>query len=282
MAAPDSTVACGDGDTDAALADFSGDRRSREDLRLFRAWVDGGDRRARARLIERFLPLARSLARRYGRGSEPLEDLVQVASVALVKAIDRYDPARGYAFSSFAVPTIAGELKRHFRDQTWMVRPPRGIQEVTLRVEGALTRLSQQLDRSPTTSELADAVGVSDEEILEAMQARSARGALSLHAPQGEPGDGMSLQDTLGADDPDIERAETRAQLDRLMAEVSPRAREMLRMRFEEDMTQAEIGAAIGISQMQVSRILRQTIAKLREVAEQEATPAPAGASSGP
>jgi len=282
VAAPDSTVACGDGYTDAALADFSGDRRSREDLRLFRAWVDGGDRRARARLIERFLPLARSLARRYGRGSEPLEDLVQVASVALVKAIDRYDPARGYAFSSFAVPTIAGELKRHFRDQTWMVRPPRGIQEVTLRVEGALTRLSQQLDRSPTTSELADAVGVSDEEILEAMQARSARGALSLHAPQGEPGDGMSLQDTLGADDPDIERAETRAQLDRLMAEVSPRAREMLRMRFEEDMTQAEIGAAIGISQMQVSRILRQTIAKLREVAEQEATPAPAGASSGP
>jgi RNA polymerase sigma-B factor len=282
VAAPDSAVACGDGDTEAALADFSGDRRTREDLRLFRAWVDGGDRRARARLIERFLPLARSLARRYERGSEPLEDLVQVASVALVKAIDRYDPARGYAFSSFAVPTIAGELKRHFRDQTWMVRPPRGIQEVTLRVEGALARLSQQLDRSPTTSELADAVGVSDEEILEAMQARSARGALSLHAPQGEPGDGMSLQDTLGADDPDIERAETRAQLDRLMAEVSPRAREMLRMRFEEDMTQAEIGAAIGISQMQVSRMLHQTIAKLREVAEQEATPAPAGASSGP
>jgi len=216
--------------------------------------------------------------------------LVQQERVTVLPAVpthlrllrDRYDPARGYAFSSFAVPTIAGELKRHFRDQTWMVRPPRGIQEVTLRVEGALTRLSQQLDRSPTTSELADAVGVSDEEILEAMQARSARGALSLHAPQGEPGDGMSLQDTLGADDPDIERAETRAQLDRLMAEVSPRAREMLRMRFEEDMTQAEIGAAIGISQMQVSRILRQTIAKLREVAEQEATPAPAGASSGP
>ena len=126
-----------------------------------------------------------------------------------MKAIDRYDPARGYAFSSFAVPTIAGELKRHFRDQTWMVRPPRGIQEVTLRVEGALARLTQQLDRSPTTSELAEAVGVGDEEILEAMQARSARGALSLHAPQGEPGDAMSLQDTLGAEDPDIERAET-------------------------------------------------------------------------
>jgi RNA polymerase sigma-B factor len=271
------SVALGDGETAAPPGEVSSDRRAREDLRLFRAWVDRGDRNARAQLIERFLPLARSLARRYERGSEPLEDLVQVASVALVKAIDRYDPARGYAFSSFAVPTIAGELKRHFRDQTWMVRPPRGIQEVTLRVEGALARLTQQLDRSPTTSELAAAVGVGDEEILEAMQARSARGALSLHAPQGEPGEAMTLQDTLGAEDPDIERAEQRAQLDRLMDAVSPRAREMLRMRFEEDMTQAEIGAAIGISQMQVSRILRQTIAKLREIADEDpAAEAPA------
>ena len=270
MEALDATVAGCDGELDAPPGEISGDRRAREDLRLFRAWVDRGDRRARAQLIERFLPLARSLARRYERGSEPLEDLVQVASVALVKAIDRYDPARGYAFSSFAVPTIAGELKRHFRDQTWMVRPPRGIQEVTLRVEGALARLTQQLDRSPTTSELAAAVDVGDEQILEAMQARSARGALSLHAPQGEPGEAMTLQDTLGAEDPDIERAEQRAQLDRLMTEISPRAREMLRMRFEEDMTQAEIGAAIGISQMQVSRILRQTISKLREIADQD------------
>jgi RNA polymerase sigma-B factor len=276
VAALDSTVACGDGDTQAPPGDLPADRRAREDLRLFRAWVDGGDRHARAQLIERFLPLARSLARRYERGSEPLEDLVQVASVALVKAIDRYDPARGYAFSSFAVPTIAGELKRHFRDQTWMVRPPRGVQEVTLRVEGALARLTQQLDRSPTTSELAQAVGVGDEEILEAMQARSARGALSLHAPQGEPGDAMTLQDTLGAEDPDLERAEQRAQLHRLMTDVSPRAREMLRMRFEEDMTQAEIGAAVGISQMQVSRILRQTLAQLREAAEAPVQPAPA------
>lgn len=268
MAALDSAVPCADGDTDGSMAEIADVRRAREDLRLFRAWVDRGDRRARAQLIERFLPLARSLARRYERGSEPLEDLVQVASVALVKAIDRFDPARGYAFSSFAVPTIAGELKRHFRDQTWMVRPPRGIQEVTLRVEGALARLTQQLDRSPTTRELADAVGVSDEAILEAMQARSARGALSLHAPQGDPGQAMSLQDTIGAEDPDLERAETRAELDRLMADVSPRAREMLRLRFEEDMTQAEIGAAMGVSQMQVSRILRQTIATLRAVAE--------------
>ena len=272
MAALDTAVAVAPGDRGTAVRQATGlddDRRAREDMRLFKAWIDHRDRRARAALIERFLPLARSLARRYQRGSEPLDDLVQVASIALVKAIDRYDPARGYAFSSFAVPTIAGELKRHFRDHTWMVRPPRGIQELTLRVEGALTRLTQQLDRSPTTGELAAAVGVGDEQILEAMQARSARGALSLHAPQGEPGDATSLEDTLGAEDPDIERAEKRAELDRLMQSVSPRARAMLRMRFEEDMTQAEIGAVIGISQMQVSRILRQTIAKLREVSEE-------------
>ena len=278
MAARDMAVAVAPGDrgtSGAQTTALDDERRAREDTRLFKAWIERDDRAARAQLIERFLPLARSLARRYQRGSEPLDDLVQVASIALVKAIDRYDPSRGYAFSSFAVPTIAGELKRHFRDHTWMVRPPRGIQELTLRVEGALTRLTQQLDRSPTTSELADAVGASDEQILEAMQARSARGALSLHAPQGDPGDATSLEDTLGAEDRDIERAEQRAELDRLMQSVSPRARAMLRMRFEEDMTQAEIGAVVGISQMQVSRILRQTIARLHAISEE-------GAESGP
>jgi RNA polymerase sigma-B factor len=270
VAALDPRVAASDGEV--GHVDVADDRRAREDLRLFRAWVNEGDRRARATLIERFLPLARSLARRYQRGTEPLEDLVQVASVALVKAIDRYDPARGCAFSSFAVPTISGELKRHFRDQTWIVRPPRGIQETTLRVEGALSRLSQQLDRAPTTSELAAAVGVDDEQILEAMQARSARGALSLHAPQGDPGDACALEDTIGAEDEGIERAEVRAELDRLMTAVSPRAQAILRMRYEEDMTQAQIGEVIGVSQMQVSRILRQTIAKLRAASEQDVT----------
>ena len=200
-------------------------------MRLFRAWIERGDRRARAQLIERFLPLARSLARRYQRGSEPLDDLVQVASIALVKAIDRYDPARGYAFSSFAVPTIAGELKRHFRDHTWMVRPPRGIQELTLRVEGALARLTQQLDRSPDDERAGGGASASaTSTILEAMQARSARGALSLHAPQGEPGDATSLEDTLGARGPG-HRARRAARRARPAAwqSVSPRARAMLR-----------------------------------------------------
>jgi RNA polymerase sigma-B factor len=272
VATLDATAADIDADAQAEFADSVRERRARDDRRLFGAWVNGGDRNARAVLIERFLPLARSLARRYQRSGEPLEDLIQVASVALVKAIDRYDPARGCAFSSFAVPTITGELKRHFRDHTWTVRPPRDVQEITLRVETALIRLTQQLDRSPTTNELASAAGLDEEQVLEALQARCGRSGLSLQAPQGEPGDATTLEDTLGADDPDLARAETRAELNGLLKTVSPRSREMLRLRFEEDMTQAEIGAVFGVSQMQVSRILRQTIAQLRHVADQAET----------
>ncbi len=262
---------------DLRLSDDDRRRRSRDDSRLFSAWLDGGDDRARAALIERFLPLARSLARRYERSGEPFEDLFQVASLALVKAIDRYDPGRGVAFSSFAVPTIVGEIKRHFRDRTWTVRPPRDIQELTLRVEAALTRLTQQLDRSPTTREIAAAVGADDEQVLEALQARSGRSGISLHSPQGPAADGLTLGDTLGVDDPGIERAQTRASLEEMLKAVPPRSREMLRLRFEEDMTQAEIGAVFGVSQMQVSRILRQTLAQLREVADEDgAVPAAA------
>jgi RNA polymerase sigma-B factor len=257
-----------DGEFDSQGADEARDRRARDDQRLFRAWLNSGDTNARTALIERFMPLARSLARRYQRSGEPLEDLVQVASVALVKAIDRYDPSRGYAFSSFAVPTIAGELKRYFRDHSWTVRPPRDLQEVTLRVETALTRLTQQLDRSPTTHELAASAGLDDEQVLEALQARRGRSAVSLQAPQGDPGDAMTLGDTIGAEDPDLERAEQRVALDDLLKTVPARAREMVRLRFEEDMTQAEIGAIFGVSQMQVSRILRQTIEQLRQVAD--------------
>ena len=256
------------GDAESQLGAAGRRRRARDEQRLFRAWLDTGDRRARAALIERFMPLARSLARRYQRSGEPFDDLVQVASVALVKAIDRYDPARGCAFSSFAVPTIAGELKRHFRDHSWAVRPPRDLQEVTLRVENALTRITQQLDRSPTTRELAAAAGLDEEQVLEALQARRGRSAVSLQAPQGEPGEGLTLGDTLGVEDPQLERAEQRAALDDLLKTVPTRAREMVRLRFEEDMTQAEIGAVFGVSQMQVSRILRQTVAQLRDVAE--------------
>jgi RNA polymerase sigma-B factor len=264
----DASSARSSGETDAQLTADMRRRRARDEQRLFKAWLETGDTHARTALIERFMPLARSLARRYHRSGEPYEDLVQVAAVALVKAIDRYDMTRGCAFSSFAVPTIAGELKRHFRDHSWTVRPPRDLQEVTLRVENALTRVTQQLDRSPTTRELATAAGLDEEQVLEALQARRGRSAVSLQAPQGDPGEGMTLGDTLGAVDHDLERAEQRAALDDLLRTVPARAREMVRLRFEEDMTQAEIGAIFGVSQMQVSRILRQTIAQLREVAD--------------
>jgi RNA polymerase sigma-B factor len=268
MAALQAPAACMDAERAPRLTDAARRQRRREDQRLLRAWIECGDRRARAALIERFLPLARSLAGRYHRSGEPLEDLVQVASVALVKAIDRYDPDRGCAFTSFAVPTISGELKRHFRDHTWTVRPPRAVQELALRVDAARTHLWQKLDRSPTTSELATAIGVSDELGLEALQAYNGRGGSSLQGPIGKRADAATLEDSIGTEDPDLSRVELRADLNRMLKTISPRAREMLRLRFEDDMTQAEIGALFGVSQMQVSRILREAIARLRCVAE--------------
>ncbi|MEA2190923.1 MAG: polymerase sigma-B factor [Solirubrobacteraceae bacterium] len=243
--------------------------RSRADALLFARLADG-DPRAREALIERFLPLARSIARRYEASAEPLEDLVQVASFALVKAIDRYDPAHGYAFSSFAVPTIVGELKRHFRDRSWIVRPPRDLQERTLKIERATRELWQRHSRAPTVGELAAQIGCSDEQILEALQARAGRSRLSLDAPAGGDDDQPALADRIGSRDDGFDRAETRALLDALLEMVSPRARAVIRLRFYEDMTQAEIGELLGVSQMQVSRILRHTLAQLRHVSEQQ------------
>ena len=228
-----------------------------------------GDPRAREELIERFLPLARSIARRYEHSGEPLEDLVQVASMALVKAVDRYDASRGHAFSSYAVPTIAGELKRHFRDRSWTVRPPRDLQELTIKVERASGELWQQLDRAPTVAELAQAVGRDEEQVLDALHARMARGRLSLDGHTGDE-DQPALQDRLGSVDAGFAQAESRATLDALLATIAPRDCEVIRLRFEEDMTQAEIGEVLGVSQMQVSRIVRQTLQQLRYVADQQ------------
>jgi RNA polymerase sigma-B factor len=235
-----------------------------EDDKLF-ARLGAGEAGARDALAARFLPLARSLARRYARSTEPMDDLVQVASLALVKAIDRYDPAQGTAFSSYAVPTIVGELKRHFRDRTWTIRPPRALQELTLRVEHAITRLSHDLDRMPTVGELATTLGCSEEPILEALQARGGRYGVSLDAPGSGEDDQPTLGDTLGTLDEGYGAAESRATLDTMMAGLSPRSHEVLRLRFERDLTQSQIAELLGISQMQVSRLIRQTIAQMRE-----------------
>jgi RNA polymerase sigma-B factor len=258
-----------------ADAPGSGAERSREDRELFLRYRDG-DGQAREQLVQRFLPLARQLARRYQRASEPLDDLLQVASMGLIKAIDRFDADREIAFSSYAVPTILGEIKRHFRDRTWAVRVPRDLQELTLKVDNAVGELSDELRRQPSVAEIGEAVGAEEEDVLEALQAGGAYRAISFEAPRGGTGgeeDVTTLADSIGVDEDGFDRAEERATLARLLSSVTPREREVLRMRFEEDMTQAEIGAVIGVSQMQVSRVIRQALSRLRAAADADEPP---------
>jgi len=244
--------------------------RAREDRELFTRYLRNGEPSARDELVERFLPLARQLARRYQRAEEPLDDLVQVASIGLIKAIDRFDPDREVAFSSYAVPTILGELKRHFRDKTWSVRVPRDLQELALKVDRKVSDLSRELHRSPSVAELSEAVGVTEEQVLEALEASSAYRATSFDAPRGSEDDaGDTLGDQLGTQEQGFGLAEDRATLSRLLGTVTAREREVLRLRFEEDLTQAEIGERIGVSQMQVSRIIRQSLSRLRAAARQ-------------
>jgi RNA polymerase sigma-B factor len=240
--------------------------RAREDKLLFKRYLETRDPVARDALVERFLPLARQLARRYQRAEEPLDDLIQVASLGLVKAIDRFDSDRDVAFSSYAVPTILGEIKRHFRDRTWSVRVPRDLQELSLKVDRAAVAMAKDLQRQPTVVELAAKLEITEEQVLEAMEASGAYRATSLSAPRGED-QGDTLADTVGCEEHGYHLAESRATLDRLMQTITPREREVLRLRFEEDLTQAEIGERIGVSQMQVSRLIRQSVARLRAAA---------------
>jgi RNA polymerase sigma-B factor len=245
--------------------------RAREERLLFtRLAQSPGDPTLRAALVERYLPLARQLARRYQRPEEPMDDLIQVASLGLVKAIDRFDASREVAFSSYAVPTILGEIKRHFRDRTWSVRVPRDLQEMALKAERSVGELTRKLHRQPTVPELATHLNCTEEQALEALQAAGAYHATSLDTPRGAEADpGDTLADTIGGDDDNYERAEERATIARLMRTITPREREVLRLRFEEDMTQAEIGEIIGVSQMQVSRLIRQAVTRLRSAAQE-------------
>jgi RNA polymerase sigma-B factor len=242
--------------------------RAREDRLLFERHRARGDAAARDALVERFLPLARRMARRYWYGEEPFDDLVQVASLGLLKAIDRFDPARGVAFSTYAVPTILGELKRYFRDRTWSVRVPRDLQELTLRVDTAIAALSRDLHRAPTVLEIAAALQTSEERVLEALTAASAYRAASLDAPRASEHDASeALAESYGEDEAGFTLVENRVTLERLLSVLSPREQEVLRLRFVEDLTQAEIGARVGVSQMQISRLIRQSLARLRAIA---------------
>jgi RNA polymerase sigma-B factor len=248
----------------------AGDReaRTRADRALL-ARAHAGDQVAREQLVQRFLPLARQLARRYQRGGEALDDLVQVASLGLLKAIDRFDPERATAFSSFAVPTILGELKRHFRDKGWSVRVPRDLQELAVKLEPANEQLSRELGRVPTPAELAERLGVTVEQILEAREAAGAYRAVSLDRPRDDDEESDGLGAVFGVEDTGFSEAEDAATVEHLMRVLSDREREVLRLRFAEDLTQAEIGARIGVSQMHVSRIIRQAIVRLRAAAEE-------------
>ena len=238
-------------------------RRQRDDQRLMRRHRRG-DARAREELIERYMPLARSLALRYRRASEPLDDLVQVASMGLVKAVDRWDPDRGLAFSSYAVPTILGEIRRYFRDATWDVRPARDLQELCLMVEEAREKLWADLGRSPTVADLAGHVDRTPEEVVEALQATEGRSVRSLDAPvREEEGDSASAGDLIGTEDAEFDRVEAGITLERMTGILDDRAREILRLRFREDLLQSEIAERVGCSQMHVSRIIRSSLERL-------------------
>jgi RNA polymerase sigma-B factor len=240
--------------------------RREEELRLLRTYHSTGDPRARAAAVERFLPLARSLARRYSGGSEPLEDLEQVACLALVRAVDGFDPSRGTAFTSYAVPSIAGALKRHFRDNGWSVRVPRELQELALRVERLNDELLAEHGHAPTAAEIAANAGIEVEDVLEAREAFRALHSASLDQPRGtrEDDDAGSLLDTLGDADLEIGRAHDRAALDAVLDTLNDRDRIIIGLYYHDELTQAEIGQRLGYSQMHVSRLLRQAVERLR------------------
>jgi RNA polymerase sigma-B factor len=240
---------------------------ARRDHALFARYSTRRDPADRDQLVKRYLPLARQLARRYQRDQASFDDLFQVACLGLLKAIDRFDAERGIAFSTFAVPTIAGEIKRHFRDHSWSVRVPRDLQELALKVERAASELSLSLRRQPTVAEIAEAIGLSDEDVLGALEAARAYEASSLQSPLGDDDRGDTLGESIGNEDPGFTGAEQRATLQQLMCALTAREREVLRLRFAEDLTQAEIGERVGVSQMHISRILRNAVAQLRTVA---------------
>lgn len=236
-----------------------------EPRELFLAWQHDGDRLARERLIERYMPLARRLAHRYARSSEPFEDLLQVASVGLLLAVDRYDVDRGHPFATFAVPTILGEMRRYFRDAAWSLHVPRAAKERSAAVRDGLEKLRSVHGRSPTVGQLAEYLELDIEQVLDAMAAMEAYETCSLDAPR--PSDDRtagSYAETLGDEDERFELIEYDATLCAALARMPRRDRFILRMRFVEDLTQAEIAKRLGISQMQVSRLLRRSLDRLR------------------
>ncbi len=218
----------------------------------------------RDRTIEAWLPLARHLANRYSGRGEPADDLQQVAVLGLIKAVDRFDASRGVDFAGFAIPTIIGELKRHFRDRTWSIRVPRRLQELRLAITAANNDLTHTLDRSPTVADIATHLGITEEEVLEGLEGARAYNSTSLSTPANAEGD-TTLGDTLGGEDTGFELAELRVALGPALATLDEREQKILSLRFYGNLTQSEIAEQVGVSQMHVSRLLTRSLAKLRK-----------------
>ena len=238
---------------------------------LFRRWRGKGDVGARNQLIERHLPLARKLARRYAASADSHEDLTQVASLGLVKAVERFDPDKGFAFTSFAVPTIVGELKRYFRDAGWALHVDRSAQERARRVLDAQKRVSAAKGRAPTVPELALYLECTEEEVLDGLQTAEAHDAVSLDAPLGEGEEAGTRLESIGADDARLGRVDDEVTVFSAARHLPRREREIIYLRFHEHLTQSEIADRVGVSQMQVSRLLRRSLAKLYELTADDA-----------
>lgn len=241
----------------------------REQLReTFRRYADTRDLTLRDQLVEAHMGLAAYLARRFANRGQPLEDLTQVAALGLLKAVERFDPSLKVEFSTYATTTIVGELKRYLRDRGWAVRAPRRMQELYLTLSRVVDPLGQELGRSPTIGELAAEVGASEEEVLEALEAGQAYRFASLDAPRSE-GEGDTVGEAMGGEDDELARAEQRALLAPMLAHLPARQRQIVHLRFFEGLTQSEIARRLGISQMQVSRLLSRSVAQMRSLAKE-------------
>jgi RNA polymerase sigma-B factor len=243
-----------------------------DDKILLRRYHEDGDLQAREQLIEQYMSLVRSLARRYSYRGEQLEDLVQIGAIGLIKAIDRFDLERGVELTTYATPNIIGEIKRHFRDKGWSVRVPRGLQELNVQLSRLVEQLTVQLSRSPTIPELAKAAGVEEEQVLEALESGRAYTSLSLSVGGGGgDDDDLDPLESLGTEEHQYEVSEDRAVLAPGFKVLDERERKILQLRFFEGLTQSQIAQQIGISQMHVSRLIRRSLEKIREtIAEDE------------
>jgi len=240
------------------------------------------DQAARAQLVEQYMPLARRMASRYAGVSEPYDDLLQVASLGLLNAVDRFDASRGTPFAGFAKPTILGELKRHFRDKVWTVRVPRSVHDRMAEVEKATEKLTLELRRPPSVEELSAEVGIPAPEVLEILEAKHNRRPLSLDAPpNGEDPDDVSGAEWVGRPDGNFDLVEDRIAVEAVLPSLEDREREVLRLRFVEELPQTEIALRIGCSQMHISRLLRRSLDKLRADAEGEPVEADAETAAG-